>query len=186
METINFVHMEDGTREEYELTVGLFKEHNKAHLADSVLAMLEQMKGAKCGYKVDRYTHSLQSATRAERDGADEETIVTALLHDIGDIIAPHNHSQLAASVLRPFVSERNYWVVQHHGLFQGYYYYHHFDRDRHARDRFKDHPHYQACVDFCQNWDQNCFDPDYDTLPLAHFEPMVRRLFAKEPQGFD
>ena len=138
------------------------------------------------GYQVDRYTHSLQSATRAERDGADEETIVCALLHDIGDVLAPNNHSEVAAEILRPYVSERNYWIVRHHGLFQGYYYFQHINKDRNVRDRYKDHSHYQACIDFCQKWDQCSFDPNYDTLPLEHFEPMLKRVFQQPRNTFE
>ena len=186
METVSFTRMDQGTKEDYALTGRLMREHNEAHLADNLLETLTKMSGPTLGYKIDRYQHSLQSATRAERDGADEETIVCALLHDIGDIIAPENHSQVAAAILRPYVREENYWVILHHGLFQGYYYYHHVGLDPNGRDRFKDNPHYGACVNFCENWDQVSFDPDYDTLPLEHFEPMVRRLFSKSPNVFD
>ena len=122
------------------------------------------------------------SATRAHEDGADEELVVAALLHDIGDIIAPDNHSAVAAAVLQPYVSERTHWVVLHHGLFQGYYYFHHFDRDQNARDRYRGNPYYQDCVDFCAKYDQNSFDPAYQSKPLEFFEPMVRRLFARGP----
>ena len=137
------------------------------------------MKGDKLGYQVDRYTHSLQSATRAESDGADEETVVCALLHDLGDVIAPDNHSEVIASILRPYISEKNHWVLKHHGLFQGYYYFHHMGGDRNARERYKDHPFYQDCVDFCEKWDQTSFDPDYPTLPLEYFKPMVRKVLT-------
>ncbi len=109
----------------------------------------------------------------------------SCVLHDIGDILAPANHSQVAAALLRPYVSERNAWIIEHHGLFQGYYYFHHIEKDRHARDRYCDHPHYQACVDFCEYWDQRSFDPKYCSKPLAYFEPMVRRLFARNPAEF-
>jgi predicted HD phosphohydrolase len=183
-ETVSFTRMDEGTREEYALLGRLYREHASG-LADNLLGILGQMAGDKLGYQIDRYQHSLQTATRAQRDGADEETVVCALLHDIGDVLAPENHSQVGAAILRPYVSDRNYWVIQHHGLFQGYYYFHHQGQDRHARDVFKDHPHYQACVNFCARWDQVSFDPDYDTLPLAFFEPMVRRLFGREPRGF-
>ena len=135
------------------------------------------MKGDKLGYQVDRYTHSLQSATRAESDGADEETVVCALLHDLGDVIAPDNHSEVIASILRPYISEKNHWVLKHHGLFQGYYYFHHIGGDRNARERYEDHPFYQDCVDFCEKWDQTSFDPDYPTQHLEYFEPMVRNV---------
>lgn len=182
---VAFTEMKHGTREDYEYLTPLFQEHHRKNLADEVLAMLDRLKGPNLGYQVDRYEHSLQSATRALRDGADEELVVCALLHDIGDSIAPDNHSQLAAAVLRPYVSEKNHWIILHHGLFQGYYYFHHLGGDRDARDKFRDHLWYQDCVDFCEKYDQNCFDPDYDTEPLTTFEPMVRRLFSKSPEEF-
>src|SRR5262249_21419386 len=116
---------------------------------------------------------SLQTATRAQRDGRDEEYIVCALLHDIGDTIASANHSELAATVLQPFVSEENHWIVEHHGVFQGYYFFHHLGLDRNAREAYRGHPAFGAL------YDQNSFDPGYDTLPLTHFEPMVRKVFA-------
>lgn len=185
METVSFASMSEGTREDYEF-LEQFKGEDRAKVADNLLDIFKRMDGPTNGLKINRYQHSLQTATRAYRDGADEETVVCALLHDIGDMLAPDNHSQIAAAILRPFISEKNYWIVLHHGLFQGYYYYHHIGKDRDGRERFRDHPHYQACVDFCQRWDQSSFDPDYDTLTLEFFEPMVRRLFASEPRGFD
>ena len=178
MKTVAFTRMEDGTAEEYAHLAPLYAATRRA-LPDALIALLQRMRGDRLGYQVDRYTHSLQTATRAARDGADEETVVCALLHDVGDPIAPDNHSEVAAAILRPFVSARNHWVVRHHGLFQGYYYFHHAGGDRNARQRHRDHPHYQACVDFCQKWDQASFDPAYDTLPLTHFEPMLRRVLA-------
>ena len=144
-----------------------------------LLELLKAMKGDKLGYQVDRYTHSLQIATRAESDGAYEETVVCALLHDLGDVIAPDNHSEVIASILRPYISEKNHWVLKHHGLFQGYYYFHHIGGDRNARERYKDHPFYHDCVDFCEKWDQTSFDPDYPTQPLEYFEPMVRKVLT-------
>jgi predicted HD phosphohydrolase len=182
---VDFTEMKHGTKEDYEFLTPLFQEHQRETLADEVLGMLMKLQGPKLGYKVDRYEHSLQSATRAMRDGADDELVVCALLHDIGDSIAPDNHSQLAAAVLKPYVSDKNHWIIRHHGVFQGYYYFHHMGGDQNARDQFKDNEHYQACVDFCEKYDQNCFDPDYDTEPLATFEPMLRTLFAKPPQEY-
>ena len=178
MQTVSFTRMADGTSEDYAL---LAQRHERLrdNVPDALFGLLEAMRDDRPGYQVDRYTHSLQTASRAYRDGADEETVVCALLHDVGDMLAPDNHSAAAAAILRPFVSERNHWVVLHHGLFQGYYYFHHHGLDRNARDRYRDHPHYQACVDFCEHWDQQSFDPNYPTLPLTHFEPMVRRVFA-------
>src|SRR5207245_9511696 len=131
------------------------------------------------GYAVDRLTHSQQTATRAHRDRRDEEYVVCALVHDIGDTLASLNHSDLAAVIVEPFVSEENHWIVEHHGIFQGYYFFHHLGLDRNMRDRYRDHTHWEACADFCAAYDQNSFDPGYDTLSLEFFEPMVRRVFA-------
>lgn len=181
MQTVAFVHMEHGTKEEYDLIIGREKALAKK-LPEHLLAQLKTLAGGDSGYQIDRYQHSLQTATRAFRDGAEEEMVVAALLHDIGDTLAPDNHSQLAAAMLRPYVSDRTHWVVQHHGIFQGYYYFHHIGQDRNERDRFRGHPHFQACVDFCHRWDQTAFDPAYDTMPVAAFEPALRRVLAREP----
>jgi len=135
------------------------------------------------GAAVDRYTHSLQTATRSLRDGSDTETVVCALLHDIGDVLAPENHAELAASILRPYVSEQNWWVVKHHDIFQGYYYFHYLEKDRRLRDRYRTSPYFGACVRFCQRWDQVSFDPEYPTEPLDTFLPMVREVFARKPR---
>ena len=185
MDTVSFTQMKDGTREEYLFLGGLWEAHNRAHLADNVLGLLKAMQGPKLGYRIDRYQHSLQSATRALRDHADEESVVCALLHDIGDTIAPENHSAVAAAILRPYVSDKNHWIVAHHGLFQGYYFFHHTGGDRDAREQYRGHPHFDACAAFCERWDQSSFDPDYQTAPLSAFEPAVRRLFAREPRAF-
>ena len=178
MESVSFTRMADGTAEEYAFLNTLY-EKCRSGVSDRLLELLKAMKGDKLGYQVDRYTHSLQSATRAESDGADEETVVCALLHDLGDVIAPDNHSEVIASILRPYISVKNHWVLKHHGLFQGYYYFHHIGGDSNARQRYKDHPFYQDCVDFCEKWDQTSFDPDYPTLPLEYFEPMVRKVLT-------
>jgi predicted HD phosphohydrolase len=107
---------------------------------------------------------------------------VAALLHDVGDELAPYNHAEVAAAILKPYVRAEVTWIVSHHGLFQNYYYVHHFGGDRHARERLRDHPWFEACVHFCAAWDQSSFDPDYRSEPLATFEPMVRRIFARPP----
>lgn len=182
-ETVSFTRMEDGTYEEYQFLDRIYQKLNHG-LADTALANLKLLSGDKMGYKIDRYQHSLQSATRAMRDGQDEEMIVCALLHDIGDHLAPENHSQLAAAILRPYVSVQNHWMIEHHGIFQGYYFFHHLGMDRNEREQFRGHPNFQYTADFCQKYDQNSFDPDYDTAPIEHFEPMVRRLFARPPFG--
>ena len=182
-EEVAFTSMAEGTSEDYELLDRLEAEFAKG-TADRVLTTLRGLAGSLSGYKIDRLEHSLQCASRAYRDGADEELVVAALLHDIGDLLSPFNHSELAAAVLRPYVSERTHWIVLHHGLFQSYYYAHHTGGDRNARDAYRDHPWYQDTVDFCHRWDQSSFDPDYESLPLDFFEPMVRRIFSRPPFG--
>ena len=182
-ETVNFTRMDEGTYEEYQLLDRHYKKLD-LELVDNLLAQLKRLAGDKMGYKIDRYQHSLQTATRAQRDGADEETIVVALLHDIGDIMAPWNHSDMAAAILQPYISPDNHWLVKHHGIFQGYYYFHHSGGDRFARERYRGHPMFERTAQFCERWDQMSFDPDYDALPLEAFEPMVRRLFARPPFG--
>ena len=182
MSKVQFTEMKHGSKEDYEL-LSKFEKEFAEKLPDRILEALRNLGDSMDGYQVSRLEHSLQSATRAERDGADEEMIVATLLHDIGDSLAPFNHSQLVASVLRPYVSEKVYWIMLHHGLFQEYYYAHHVGRDRNARDQFKDHQYYQDAVDFCENWDQKSFDPEYDSFPLEHFEPMVRNLFSRDPK---
>ncbi len=181
MDVVRFTRMEDGTREEYEL-LGRLEAQYARETADRVLAYFSAQAETLEGYRVSRQQHALQTATRALRDGADEELVVAALLHDLGDSLAPWNHGDFAASILRPYVSERTWWIVKHHGIFQAYYYAHHTGGDRNVRDRYREHPHYQAAVDFCQRWDQSSFDPAYDTLPLEHFEPLVRRIFSRPP----
>jgi predicted HD phosphohydrolase len=128
---------------------------------------------------VTRKEHSLQSATRAHRAGESTEYVVAALVHDIGDAYAPYSHGEFVAAVLKPFVEERICWIIQKHPLFQAYYYAHLMGGDRDARDAYRDHPWYDDCVKFCAEYDQNCFDPDYDSLPLEYFEPMVREVFG-------
>ena len=182
MSKVQFTQMKHGSKEDYEL-LSKFEKEFAEKLPDRILEALRNLGESMDGYQVSRLEHSLQSATRAERDGADEEMIVATLLHDIGDSLAPFNHSQLVASVLRPYVSEKVYWIMLHHGLFQEYYYAHHVGRDRNARDQFKDHQYYQDAVDFCEKWDQKSFDPEYDSFSLDHFEPMVRNIFSREPK---
>ena len=180
MEVVSFTRMADGSREDYELLDA--KEHDFVQsLPDRILASLRNLDQSFSGYQVSRLEHSLQSATRAYRAGEDEEMVVAALVHDIGDMLAPLSHSEMAASILRPFVSERIYWIVKHHGLFQTYYYAHHLGGDRDARDQFKDHRWYDDTVRFCEEYDQNCFDPEFNSESLEFFEPMLRRVFNHE-----
>jgi predicted HD phosphohydrolase len=174
----SFARMEDATSEDY----AIIARHSLGFLQglpDRILRHLRLLAGDTGGYAVDRLTHCLQTATRAHRDGRDEEYVVCALVHDIGDTLASVNHSELAAVIVQPFVSEEYHWIVKHHGIFQGYYFFHHLGLDRNLRERYRDHPQWQACADFCAAYDQNSFDAGYDTLPLEFFEPMARRVFA-------
>jgi predicted HD phosphohydrolase len=173
-----FTSMRDATREDYQ-AIARHSQAFFARLPDRILEHLRLLALDTGGYAVDRLTHSLQTATRAQRDGRDEEYVACALLHDIGDTLGSANHSELAATILEPFVGEKNHWIVKHHGVFQGYYFFHHYGLDRDMRDRYRDHPWWRDCAEFCEKYDQRSFDPEYDTLPLEAFEPAVRRLFA-------
>jgi predicted HD phosphohydrolase len=178
---VGFTAMKDGTAEDYALLAELEKPY-LALTADRVLDELRRQGEVSLeGYRITRLDHGLQSATRAHREGADIDWVVGALLHDVGDGLAPQNHDRFSAEVIRPFVREEVAWVVEHHGIFQMFYYGHHYGWDRDARDRFKDHRHYRACADFCERWDQSSFDPDYEAEPLSFFEPMVREVFARK-----
>jgi predicted HD phosphohydrolase len=178
---VSFRRMEDGTREDYLLLEESERRYAEG-LGERVLESLQKLDHSLYGYPVSRLQHSLQAATRAARDGADDEMIAAALLHDIGDELAPYNHSEMAAAILRPYVRPEVAWIVEHHGLFQNYYYVHHFGGDRNARDRLRDHPWYDACVHFCAAWDQCSFDPDYPHESVEHFAPLVRRIFTRAP----
>jgi len=168
----------DATQHDFDIVADWEEEYNSG-LVDRLFDQLRMLNEEWTPYPINRYEHSLQSATRAYNDDADEETIVAALLHDIGDVIAPYNHGEVAASILKPYVSEKTYWIIKHHCVFQGYYYNHFLGGDRMAREKYKDSPYYEDCKYFCHNYDQNSFDCDYPTKPLEFFEPMVRRLFA-------
>ena len=173
-----FREMLEGTKEDWDIIAEHAKGFNKG-LAKRVLDHLRLLDGDYGGFPVDRLTHSLQTATRAHRDGRDEEYVVCALLHDIGDTLGSYNHPDVAAAILKPFVSEKNHWMVANHGMFQGYYFFHHLGLDRNMRDQFKDHPYYEYTAQFCHLYDQSAFDPDYESESLDFFEPMVERLFA-------
>lgn len=181
MEAVSFRQMKDGTREDYEFLARLEDEYIKG-LPDRILGALRELEHTLGGYQVTRLEHSLQTATRAEDDGADDDMVLGALLHDLGDDLAPHNHSQYAAAIIRPYVREEVTWIVEHHGVFQKAYYGHHVGEDPNARDIYRDHPYYESAVRFCERWDQAAFDPDYPTRPLEHYEPLVCRIFSREP----
>ena len=150
--------------------------------AQNILVQLEMLGRDHGGFPVSRLEHSLQTATRAERDGRDPEYVLCALLHDIGDTLAPYNHPDIAAGILKPFVSEANHWMVAHHGIFQGYYFWHYLGADRHAKDAYRDSPYYEQTEEFCAKYDQSAFDPTYPSNPLSHYEPLVREFFL--PKG--
>jgi predicted HD phosphohydrolase len=178
---VSFQRMEDGTREDYEFLDRSEREYALG-LPDTIVGALEKLDHTLQGYPVSRLEHSLQTATRALRDGADDELVAAALIHDVGDELAPYNHAEIAAGILRPYVRPEVTWIVEQHGLFQSYYYAHHSGGNRNGRDRFRDHPWYQACRDFCANWDQCSFDPRYEWQPLSSFEPLIRRIFTRPP----
>ena len=180
-EHVDFTAMKDGTQEEYELLARLEKPY-LALTSDRVIEELRRAGEAPLeGYKITRLQHGLQSGTRALRDGADLDWVVGALLHDIGDGLAPQNHDKMSAEVIRPFVRWDVAWTIEHHGIFQMLYYGHHYGWDRNAREQFRHHPVFDTCAEFCERWDQSSFDPDYPMEPLDTFEPMVREVFGRK-----
>ena len=173
----------ESTRDDWMIIGRETAEFNKG-LADRVLDHLRILKGDYGGFPIDRLEHSLQTATRALRDGRDEEYVVCALLHDIGDTLGSYNHPDIAAAILKPFVSEQNHWMVANHGVFQGYYFFEHLGLNKNMREQYKDHPWYEYTAQFCHLYDQAAFDPDYESETLEFFEPMVRRVFEKPKQS--
>lgn len=178
---VSFRRMSDATAEDFDIIAANDRVTDR-ELPDRILTHLRGQQDDSGAYQVDRLVHVLQTATRAERDGVDEDWVVGCLLHDLGDVLAPHTHAEVAAEILRPFVREEVTWVVRHHGLFQKTYYANLPDELRNVRDQFEGHPNYGLALRFCEQWDQNSFDPDYDTLPLEHFEPALRRVFSRPP----
>jgi predicted HD phosphohydrolase len=180
METVKFTRMKDGDREDY----AFLSEHEieyAAGTADRLLAAMVDLDKSLSGYKVTRLGHSLQTATRAWNGGADLDWVVCALLHDIGDIYAPYNHDEYAAAIIRPFVREQCAWVIEKHGDFQLIYYAQHVGANPDKRDAYRDSIYFDDCAQFCEQWDQSSFDPDYPTRPLDFFAPMVREVFARK-----
>lgn len=173
-----FTRMEDSTREDWLIIVPHAVAMGKA-LPERVLAHLRLLDGDFGGFAVDRLTHSLQTATLALRDGRDDEYVACALLHDIGDTLGSYNHADIAAAILKPFISEANHWMVQNHAVFQGYNFFHHIGMDRNMRDMFKASPHYDRAAEFVERYDNPAFDPNAETLPLSEFEPILRRVMA-------
>lgn len=178
-----FTTLREATRADWAVIAADFTRFGTA-LPDRIMAHLRLLDGDFGGFPVDRLTHSLQAATRAHRDGRGEAYVVMALLHDIGDSLCTFNHPEMAAAMLQPFVSERLHWICQQHGIFQGYYYFHHIGADRDLREQWRGHPGFADCAEFCERYDQCAFDPAYDTAALTFFEPMLRRVFAQPING--
>ena len=181
MEQAKFTQMKDGTKEDYLL----LEKHEKKFIEDTADRLIKFMSGLSNtleGYQITRLEHSLQTATRALNDKADDEMVVATLLHDIGDELAPLNHSEYAAAVLKPYVSEKTHWIIEKHGEFQMYYYAHHLGGNKNQRDKYKGHKYYQDTVDFCANWDQKSFDPNFKSLSLQEFKPFVKKIFSRKP----
>jgi predicted HD phosphohydrolase len=181
MKSVNFTEMKDGSKEDYLL----LDKHEKIYIegtADRLIKFMSGLSNTLEGYKVTRLEHSLQTATRALNDKADEEMIVAALLHDIGDELAPLIHSEYAGTILKPYVSEKTHWIIEKHGEFQMYYYVHHLGGNRNQRDKYKGHKYYKDTINFCENWDQKSFDPNFRSMSLKEFEPLVKKIFSRRP----
>ena len=181
MKKVKFTEMKDGSKEDYLL----LEKHEKKYIrgtADRILKFMSGLSATLKGYQITRLDHSLQTATRALYDKSDEEMVVAALLHDIGDELAPLNHAEYAAVVLKPYVSEKTHWIIEKHGIFQMYYYAHHLGGNKNERKKYKEHKYYKATLDFCENWDQKSFDPNFKSLNLKEFEPFVKKIFNRTP----
>jgi predicted HD phosphohydrolase len=180
--TVSFTRLDQGTTDEHIRVRDFNRTTWRENVGKRVMEELREIGEIPLIVKVNELEHSLQTATRCLRDGEDEETVVCALVHDIGEKLGPANHGEFAASLLRPYISEANYAIVKYHPIFQGYYFWHHTGRDPNGRDNFRNEPWYDRCVRFCERWDMPSFDPNYDSLPLDYFEPMVMRTFGRTP----
>lgn len=178
-----FSAMIDGTADDYAKVQNAFKKFSKS-LPDRVMDHLKMLQGDFGGFAVDRFEHSLQTATRAHQDGRDEEYVVCALMHDIGDLLGTYNHAELGAAIMKPFVSEANHWMLDNHGIFQGYYFFHHIGLDRDMREQYRGHAHFEYTAQFCHLYDQAAFDPNFKSMSLEDFEPMVRRVMERPKQS--
>ena len=181
MKKVKFTQMKDGTKEEY-LLLNKYEKKYTESIADRILKFMYGLNSSLEGYQITRLEHSLQTATRALNDNADDEMIVGALLHDIGDELAPLNHSEYAAAIIKPYVSEKTHWIIEKHGIFQMYYYAHHLGGNKNEREKFKGHKYYIDTINFCENWDQKSFDPNFKSLTLKDFEPYVKKIFNRTP----
>ncbi len=184
MNTVKFKEMKDGSKEDYLFLDKLEKKYIN-ETADRIIKFMSSLNSTLEGYKITRLEHSLQAATRAFNDKASEEMVVATLLHDIGDELAPLNHSEYAASILKPYVSEKTHWIIEKHGEFQMYYYAHHLGGNRNQRDKYKEHKYYKDTLDFCEKWDQSSFDPHFKSLTIQDFEPMIKNIFSRKPYTY-
>ena len=173
--------MKDGTKEDYLLLDKYEKKYIKG-IADRLIKFIGGLSSTLEGYQVSRLEHSLQTATRAFQDKAEDEMIIASLFHDIGDELAPLNHAECAAAILKPYVSEKTHWIIEKHAIFQMYYYAHHLRGNKNEREKFKEHKYYNDTIKFCENWDQKSFDPNYKSLTLKDFEPYVKKVFSRKP----
>ena len=181
MKKVSFTEMKNGTKQDY-LFLDKHEKDFASKTADRILKFMAGLTETLEGYQVSRLEHSLQSATRALKNNESEEMIVATLLHDLGDELAPMNHSEYAAAIIKPYVSKKTHWIIEKHGEFQAYYYAHHLGGDRNMRDKYKNHEYYQATIDFSEKYDQNSFDPNYKSYPLEHCKPMVKKIFSRKP----
>jgi predicted HD phosphohydrolase len=174
-----FHALTEGTYDDWQL-IGGEMERFAQKLPGRIIAHFNLLRGDYGGFPVDRLEHCLQTATRAYQAGRDEEYVVCALLHDIGDTLGPRNHADVAAAIVQPFVSEENHWIVEHHAIFQGYYFFHYLGVDRDMREKFRGHPHFEKTEEFCRLFDQVAFDPNFKSMPLQAFEPMLQRVLGQ------
>ena len=181
MKKVSFTEMKNGSKDDY-LFLDKYEKNFANKTADRIMDFMSNLTKTLKGYQISRLEHSLQSATRAYKNGESEEMIVATLLHDIGDELAPMNHSEYAASILKPYVSEKTHWIIEKHGEFQMYYYAHHLGGDRNKRNKYKDHKYYQDTINFCEKYDQNSFDPNYKSHSLEFFKPLVKKIFSRKP----
>jgi len=177
LDRATFHALTESTHDEWQLIWGEMESFAQK-LPDRLIAHLNLLRGDYGGFPVDRLEHCLQTATRAYQAARDEEYVVCALLHDIGDTLGPYNHADVAATIVKPFVSEENHWIVQHHAIFQGYYFFHYLGLDRDGREKFRGHPYFEKTEEFCRLFDQVAFDPNFGSMPLEAFEPMLQRVF--------
>jgi predicted HD phosphohydrolase len=178
VKSANFRSFEESTKADWDIIIGRIGE-TQAMVPENIVHQLKLLSDDEAGYPVTRLEHCLQTATRAERDGRDEEYVLCALLHDIGDALSPYNHEQIAAAILKPFVSEANHFMVAHHGIFQGFYFWHHIGMDKDARLAYRSSPYFEYTVEFCAKYDGISFDKDYRSEPLEHYVPLINSFFG-------